>query len=142
MAIENVVDITGLDQVEVFRRLYNNARPQGLGFLHFIPRDMTPEEAVDQFTLDSDYVNGRVMKIRMHSREGQRNEFVRFGWDEEKIAENLPHEQVTYYFDPWLYNRDNGAGEAEHTIDNMRLELNIPVAPLNVDGNPPKDEAL
>jgi hypothetical protein len=127
MAIENVVDITGLDQVEVFRRLYNSARPLGSGFLHYVPRDMTPEEAVGQFTLDSDYVNGRVMKVRMHSREGQRNAFVRFGWDEEKIAKNLPHEHVTYYFDPRLYNRDNGMGAAENIIANMREELNIPV---------------
>lgn len=58
------IDITGLDKVEVFRRLYNAARTQGLGLLHYTPDEMTPEQAAAEFgTGYFDYHRGRVMKV-------------------------------------------------------------------------------
>src|SRR6478736_8322704 len=50
--------------------LYNNAKPQGLGKLHFTPEKMTPNEACIHAVMaevegqvNFDYLRGRVMKI-------------------------------------------------------------------------------
>jgi hypothetical protein len=60
------VNIAGKNKADILRRLYNNAKPLGMGFLHYTPEDMTVEEA--QALLDSgqtyfDYVKGRCMKV-------------------------------------------------------------------------------
>ena len=39
------MDISKLDKAEVLAALYNRAQPQGMGFLHYTPEDMTVEEA-------------------------------------------------------------------------------------------------
>ena len=81
------ISLIGLDKARVFASLYNRARPQGLGFLHFTPQDMTIEEARREFGECNgyyDYVHGRVMKVDLSGDS----------------------------FDPWLYDRDNGDGAA------------------------------
>lgn len=88
------IDITGLDKAEVLAILYNNAKPQGLGFLHYDPKDMTVEEARKALQTETyfDYPGGRVMKV--------------------DLSEDT--------FDPYLYNRDNGEGLAEKLIEELR----------------------
>ena len=59
-----------MDNAEKLARLYNRARPQGLGFLHYDPKMMAVEEAqaiLDQRKGDMyfDYLKGRVMKIHL-----------------------------------------------------------------------------
>ena len=76
-----------MNKAEVLAKLYNNAKPQGLGILHYDPKNMTLTEA--QELLDSgqtyfDYVKGRVMKVDLSENE----------------------------LDPYLYDRDNGTGAA------------------------------
>ena len=78
---------------EKLARLYNHARPQGMGFLHPQPGDITVEQA--QAILDGnggctyfDYLQGRVMKIDVA---------------EEPLS-------------TWLYNRDNGHEAAERAL--------------------------
>ena len=39
------MNIQGLDKAAVLAALYNRARPQGMGFLHYDPKPMTVEEA-------------------------------------------------------------------------------------------------
>jgi len=39
------IDISSLDKAEVLRRLYNRAKPLGMGFLHYTPEPMTLVEA-------------------------------------------------------------------------------------------------
>ena len=71
--------------------LYNNSTPQGMGFLHYHPKNMTTEEAqslLDEGQTYFDYVNGRVMKIDLSS-------------DELKTD---------------LYDRDNGQGAASAAL--------------------------
>lgn len=82
-----------LTPAEKLCRLYNRARPQGIGFLHFDPKPMTVEEA--QAILDAadgetyfDYLGGRVMKI--------------------DVAEEPINTR--------LYNRDNGHEAAERAL--------------------------
>lgn len=91
-----MISIKGLDKAEVFRRLYNAAQPQGMGFLHYDPKDMTIEEAREYISNPYDgyyfdYVKGRVMKVDLNRDE----------------------------FDPWLYDRDNGNGDAYKALEGL-----------------------
>ena len=84
---KDTIDISGLDKADVLRLLYNNARTQGMGVVHFTPEDMTRAEALD--ILDEgppyfDYLKGRVMKVSLDG-------------DSLRTA---------------LYDRDNGPGAA------------------------------
>ncbi len=91
-----MISIEGLSRAEVLAGLYNAARPQGLGFLHYDKKPMTTEDA--QKLLDGgatyfDYLQGRVMKMNFDS--------------DNQIEERL-------------YDRDNGAGAAQQVIDALR----------------------
>lgn len=97
----HTISIAGLDKAKVLAALYNRAKPQGLGHLHYTPEPMTVEEARVLLTEHAgdddrgayfDYLIGRVMKVRI-------------GGDE---------------LDPRLYDRDNGAGAAAAAIDAIR----------------------
>lgn len=92
-----MVDTRGLNKAEVLAVLYNNSKPQGLGFLHFEPKEMTVAEAEEilKQTTDFDYLKGRVMKVDLSSDDG---------------------------FEEWLYDRDNGNGAAQRAIDELRRE--------------------
>jgi hypothetical protein len=91
-----MIDISGLDKGAVLAALYNASRPQGMGFLHYTPEDMTPEEGADFVRNYNyfDYLKGRVMKINLKTDE----------------------------LDPCLYDRDNGRGAAEAVIAKLRKE--------------------
>jgi hypothetical protein len=86
-----MISLRGLNKAAVLVALYNNARTQGLGLLHYTPEQMTEEQAreilVNQHYFD--YLKGRVMKVDLSGN-------------------NL---------DPRLYDRDNGAGSAQVAID-------------------------
>ena len=87
------INIAGLPKTAVLQSLFKHARPQGMGYLHYDPKDMTTEEATEvirSFTGTCcgktecyfDYLQGRVMKIDIASDE----------------------------LDPRLYDEDNGPG--------------------------------
>lgn len=59
------IDLEGFCKAEVLAALYNAARPQGMGFLHYDPTPMTVVEAEELLRdrTDFDYLNGRVMKV-------------------------------------------------------------------------------
>ncbi|WP_422472809.1 hypothetical protein [Endozoicomonas sp. ALB032] len=87
----NRVNISTLDKAELLAALYNRAKPQGLGMLHYDPAPMTVDQAKELLSkrasheLYFDYLAGRVMKIDISS-------------DVMKTR---------------LYNRDNGENAAE-----------------------------
>jgi len=94
--MSNKISLEGLDKAEVFAALYNGARAQGLGYLHYKATPMTPEQARNRFKNHFgffDYVDGRVMKVDLSGNE----------------------------FNPWLYDRDNGQGAAERIINTLRV---------------------
>ena len=70
--------------------LYNRARPQGMGFLHYTPEEMTVEQAAELLKTQDyfDYCKGRVMKVSMKGGD-------------------------TFL---GLYDRDNGAGAGEAAL--------------------------
>lgn len=90
-----MVSIKGLSKPDVLAALYNRAHPQGMGFLHYTPEDMTTEQAEKllQQTSYFDYVKGRVMKVDLSSDE---------------------------QFDERLYDRDNGPGAAQSAINSIK----------------------
>ncbi len=91
------IDITGKDKALVLAALFNRARPLGLGFIHYKPRDMDIDEArrvvqgmskADSGQVSFDYLEGRVMKV------------------------NLTGDSL----ETWGYDRDNGNGAAERAL--------------------------
>jgi hypothetical protein len=90
------IDVSDISPAELLAGLYNNARAQGLGFLHYKPEDMTPVEAAkligDKDRVYCDYVQGRVMKVEINGKT------LRTA----------------------LYDRDNGTGAAQRVVDEIR----------------------
>lgn len=84
------ISLKGLNKAEVLAALYNNARPQGMGFLHYAPEPMTTEQAAELLQ-DYTYLKGRVMKVDLSGDE---------------LA-------------TWLYDRDNGKGAAASAIAHL-----------------------
>jgi hypothetical protein len=87
-----MINIKGFDKAKVLAALYNHSKPQGMGYFHYTPADMTREEAQKIINeckekgcpLYFDYLKGRVMKVDL-SKDS---------------------------FDETLYDRDNGPGAA------------------------------
>ena len=92
-----MVDIKGLNKADVLAALYNNSKPQGLGFLQFDPKPMNVDEAeiLLKKTTVFDYLKGRVMKVNLSFDDG---------------------------FEEWLYDRDNGYGSAQRVINDLRAK--------------------
>jgi hypothetical protein len=92
-----MVDIRGLDKADVLCALYENARTQGMGVLHYLPGPLSREEAQEQLELSPrfDYLLGRVLKVDLSGDE----------------------------FEERLYDRDNGAGAAYAAISMLRNNL-------------------
>lgn len=90
-----MIDISKFPKGNVLAVLYNNSKPQGLGFLHATPENMERTEA-DGFLEKQTYfhyLKGRVMKVDLSKDE----------------------------FDPRLYDRDNGEGAAQRAIDTLNV---------------------
>ncbi len=85
-----MINIKHLSKAEALRRLYNQAKPQGMGWMHYTPDPMRLEEAEKLVAkqIHFDYVRGRVLKVSLNEDE----------------------------FDPSLYDRDNGPGAAQLAI--------------------------
>ena len=89
------VFIGDLDKREVLRALFTRAQPQGMGFVNYDPsKALTDEECEGLLgkTMYFDYLQGRVMKVDLE-------------------GDNI---------DPWLYDRDNGAGACADAIERLR----------------------
>ncbi len=94
------VNIEGLDTAELLAALYNEAKPLGMGALHYNPTPMTVAEARDMLiamdprNLCFDYVHGRPLKV------------------------NLEKSMMATY----LYDRDQGEGKAASIVAGLRLK--------------------
>ena len=90
-----MINISELDKADVLIALYENSKPQGLGWLQeMVPHStMTREEANEllEQTTYFDYLKGRIMKVDLSGDE----------------------------FNPVLYDRDNGEGAALKAINNI-----------------------
>ena len=67
--MENMIEVTGCDLVELAKAAYDLSVPQGLGFLHFEEGGLSDDEAKSLIKEDSlsplslDYVKGRACKL-------------------------------------------------------------------------------
>ena len=89
--MQKLIDISGFEKEAVLAALYNEARPQNIGFLRYNPAPMTLSEARDELSMGAtyfDYLYGRVMKV--------------------DISGNT--------LDPSMYDRDNGENAAENAL--------------------------
>ena len=94
----SMIDIKGLDKVEVLLGLYNGSHVQGLGFLQAVDNYTIKDAREDYEHSDGyfDYLHGRVLKVDLSGDS----------------------------FDGWLYDRDNGEGAAQKVIDEIKKKLN------------------
>lgn len=91
------VSIKGLSHAAVLAALYNGSKPLGMGFMQYEPKPMTEAEAENCLARSDyfDYLNGRVMKLRIRP-------------DDNEIEERL-------------YDRDNGQGACQRVINELRI---------------------
>ena len=95
-----MIDVTGVDMVELVKKAYELSRPQGLGMMHFTPDPLTDEQAKD-FIQDNgeihlDYVNGRACKFNVFNRDGKAQ--IRDSWydhTDQQLVDLLAHAGIT-----------------------------------------------
>jgi len=106
------IDIAGISKAKVLAALYNGSSPMGMGFFRATPGDMTEEQAQEELDalaggISSDYP----MVVPQHQRE------IYFDYLHGRVLKTaIGGDQV----DPWLYDRDNGAGAAARAIDAIK----------------------
>ena len=90
-----MISIKGLNKGDVLAALFNSAKTQGMGFIHYQSdhvMDSTEAEVLLAQQSDFDYVEGRVIKVDLSGDE----------------------------FDPGGYDRDNGQGSAARLVNTLR----------------------
>jgi len=90
-----MINTENYSQAQVLKALFNNSKPQGMGILNFMDRNMSLDEAkeiIDSGQTYFDYHEGRVMKVNLI-------DFMQF----EEAG----------------YDRDNGHGAAQRAIDSI-----------------------
>ena len=66
--MSDLIDIKGKNKAKILAALYNNSKPQGMGFLQFKPGDMPIEQAEEIIASGQtyfDYVFGRIVKVEI-----------------------------------------------------------------------------
>jgi len=92
-----MIDIRGIDKARLLRALYDRAKPQGRGFLQYIPGYLDINEARQLIVTGEyiDYLHGRAMKVDLSGD----------------------------WLDTRLYDRDNGNGAAAEAIASVLLDV-------------------
>lgn len=107
MGGEGNIDISGMSKAKVLVALYNAAKPQGMGFLHYTPFPMSEKEAEELLEDHTyfDYVHGRVMKVDLSGDT----------------------------LDSRLYDRDNGEGAALRAISSIKIEIVVDLVVVDLE---------
>lgn len=87
------MNIENLSKPKILAALFNAANPLGLGFLHYRPEHIMDENEANELLKNQtwfDYLEGRIMKIKLTSETTELNTA--------------------------LYNRNNGENAAENAI--------------------------
>lgn len=111
---DEMIDITNLPKPAVLAALHNGTRAIGMGSLHDIHRDMTPEEAASCFERGDDATSM----------------FGKFGGSRPMYFDYLYGRPLKVdllgdSFDPRLYDRDAGQGRAAEVIAKLRQDLGL-----------------
>jgi hypothetical protein len=96
-----MIDVTGVDTVELVKKAYELSRPQGMGMMHFDPTPLTDDEAKSLMNDDGscrlDYVRGRACKFDV-SVNGDKTS-IRSPWydhTDQNLVDLLAHVGITY----------------------------------------------
>ena len=72
-----MIDVTGVNLVELVKKAYELSRPQGLGMIRYDSTPMTDEEAQELINNNTkgevhlDYVKGRSLKFHVFNKNGK-----------------------------------------------------------------------
>jgi hypothetical protein len=99
--MEDTIDISDLDEAAVIAALHNGTRALGMGMLHDICRDISPDEVREELPeyrdrnggLRLDYFHGRPLKVDIANGK---------------------------LFGEWLYDRDAGEGRCREVLAKLR----------------------
>lgn len=95
------ISLQGLNKAAVLAALYNASHPQGLGWMHWKPYNMSVQHAEQVFNESADkyfdYVGGRVVKVDLSGD----------------------------WFDTWGYDRDNGEGAAKSALEAAGIPVTL-----------------
>jgi len=75
--MENIIDVSEVNLIELVKEAYNLSVPVGLGFLHYTPEPLTSQEAAnlinlnEKYVVSLDYVNGRAVKFGVFKHENK-----------------------------------------------------------------------
>lgn len=104
------IDITGLDAAEILARLYNEARPLGMGMLQDAARGgkkMDREEAA---------------ALLVEARSGDRSSFDYVAGRPLKVWFHYEGDAIVALSGARLYDRDQGMGHCEQVVNDVRAE--------------------
>ncbi len=83
--MEDQIEITGVNLVELVKRAYDLSNPQGLGFIHYKDGGLSDEQANslidenDRYPVSLDYVCGRACKLDVFKSDDERL-YIRNKW--------------------------------------------------------------
>lgn len=96
-----MIDVTGVNVVELVKKAYDLSRPQGMGMMHFDPTPLTDIEAQSLIaknnTVNLDYVRGRACKFNVFNTDDKLS--IRSPWfdhSDEQLVQLLAHVGITY----------------------------------------------
>lgn len=96
-----MIDVTGVNTVELVKKAYELSRPQGMGMMHFDPTPLTDKEAKSLIAKDGsislDYVRGRACKFNVSNQDGKLS--MRSPWydhTDQHLVDLLAHVGITY----------------------------------------------
>lgn len=110
---QDVINVAGLDRAEILQALYNAAKPQGLGFLHFDPEPMSLGEAQIAVNVGGNAAGDYSADPEFYNRiRGGKKYFDYFKGRVMKVEINFDSDEMFV----GLYNRDNGPGAAQRAL--------------------------
>ncbi len=83
--MKDMINITGVNLIELAQHVYDLSAPQGMGFLHFEDSPLSDDDAIalidndSKIPLSMDYVKGRACKMTVF-KDDMANLFIRPAW--------------------------------------------------------------
>lgn len=109
--MEDAIDISGLDEAAVIAALHNSTRALGMGMLHDIGRDITPEEVRADWDKQGEFGGGKMFG------EGSRS----FGYFHGRPLKVTLRDGML--LGVRLYDRDAGEGRCAEVIAELRSSV-------------------
>jgi len=123
---DNTIDIAGLDKARVLCALYDAAKPQGMGRLHYVPGDLSIADAARIITRGDERIDYGVPPRNVPEDDRPRMAgFSRPLSFDYLMGRVLKVDISGDTFSAWGYDRDNGEGAAHTAIERLRQRLEL-----------------